>query len=454
MYTLRDYQEESVQAGLLVLNNEKTTKEIIVSPTAGGKSIIIAKISQEIKEHLIVLQPSKELLLQNFQKFLDVGGVATIYSASAGIKEISKTTFATIGSIISELPRLKKHKNIKIIIDECHIAIKSGSQVRTFIKELKVKNVLGLTATPFILANKGMGSELQMLPKVQYRLFTDICYTYQIKDMVQNKYWTKLQYKVVNQNTEFLKANTNGSDFTEESIIKYYEGNDLMNQIIDMNNKCVLHGKKAILIFVPSIAIAEQLVKKIPGSATVNAKTPGKERDRIVLEFKSGIIKTVINVGVFTTGFDYPELDAIIVARSTMSFSLYYQILGRGVRIFKGKENTLIIDLSENFSRFGRIEGYTVENIPNYGWALMRGDDLITGYPIDAKIRPQRKKLGKPTDFEKSVLKMTFGKYKNMELIEILEKDINYLSWVYENVPFFDNQQHIKKEIGRLLNVE
>lgn len=452
MYKLRDYQEDSVKAGLFILKNIGIRKEIVVLPTAGGKSIVIAKISQEIEDTLIVLQPSKELLAQNYQKFIDVGGVASIYSASAGKKEIGKTTFATIGSIIKEIPFLKSIKNIKIIIDECHIAVKSGSQVRKLIRDLKVRNVLGLTATPFLLNPKGMGAELQMLPRVKQKLFSDICYTYQIKDMVDNNYWTNLQYKVVNQNTEFLKANTNGSDYTEKSIIKYYEGNDLTSQIVDMNSKCILHGKKAVLIFVPTINAAEELVKKIPGSATVNSKTPAKERDKIVLDFKLGVVKTVINVGVFTTGFDYPELDAIIVARSTMSFALYYQIIGRGVRIFEGKKNTLIIDLSENFSRFGRIESYTIENIPDYGWALMRGNDLISGYPIDSKNRPQRKNLGKKYK-PVSNIKMPFGKYENQFLADIYQKDMHYLVWVYDNVSFFQKQQHIKIEIANLLNI-
>jgi len=59
-----------------------------------------------------------------------------------------------------------------------------------------------------------------------------------------------------------------------------------------------------------------------------------------------------------TTGFDFPELDAIIMARPTNSLSLYYQIIGRGLRKAEGKENCLLIDLSGNVNKFGKIENF------------------------------------------------------------------------------------------------
>lgn len=451
MYKLRDYQEEAIKAGVKILSSNEICKELLVLPTASGKSIIIAKAVQEVKENVIILQPSKELLAQNFDKFKNVGGQATIYSASLGKKELSKVTFATIGSIVKEIPRLKNLK-IKLIIDEAHLGVKSNSQLRTFIKELKIKNVLGLTATPFILSNKMGGSELQMLTKTKHKLFNDISYVYQIQEMVANNYWCKLQYKVVNQKTEFLKANTNGSEFTEESIIKYYEGNDLSHQIVDLVAKAINYGKRAILVFVPTINYAEELARMIPDSACVSSQTPKAERDDIIERFRLGTIKTIFNVGILTTGFDYPELDTIISARSTMSFALYYQIIGRGVRIVDGVvKTTLFIDLSESFARFGRLEAYTIENIPGYGWALMRGNDLISNYPIEAKDRPKRSSLDK-TKYRSTTV-IPFGKYKEKTIEQIYEIDKGYLVWIYENVDFQGRIRYIKQEIAKTLNV-
>ena len=61
-------------------------------------------------------------------------------------------------------------------------------------------------------------------------------------------------------------------------------------------------------------------------------------------------------MGVLTTGFDYPELEAVLIGRSTMSLALYYQIVGRGMRPFPTKESCWITDLGGNYKFFGKIE--------------------------------------------------------------------------------------------------
>jgi len=64
----------------------------------------------------------------------------------------------------------------------------------------------------------------------------------------------------------------------------------------------------------------------------------------------------VANVGVLTTGFDYPELDTIVLARPTMSLGLYYQMVGRGIRPHKNKPAGWVVDLCGNVKRFGKVE--------------------------------------------------------------------------------------------------
>ena len=466
MYKLRDYQSESVAKGLELLNSSKSRRELLVLPTAAGKSIVIAEIAKQLNEPIVVLQPSKELLEQNFKKFIDVGGEATIYSASAGVKEISKITFATIGSIKKAVNELKNLKVKKIIIDEAHIGVKSGSQLRAFLKDLGVINTLGLTATPYILASSMSGAELKMLTKVKGKLFTDIAYVHQVKTMVNDNFWTPLEYRIVKQDDTFLKVNSSGSDYTEDSMKSFYENNDLQTQVVDNVEYCLDEGSKSILVFVPSISEAELLSTKIEGSRYVSSLTPKKERDEIIEGFKNGDIKVVINVGILTTGFDYPELETIILARSTMSFSLYYQMIGRGVRIHKDKAKTVVIDLSENYKRFGKVEDFTVEFIKGYGWGLFNGEFLISNYPIEAKNRPRKSNLEKkynPNIAKPVVSKATvsgvgsstlpFGKHKGRTLKYILEKDKGYLVWMLENFTFHLNQGWLKKEIKTLLNV-
>ena len=87
--------------------------------------------------------------------------------------------------------------------------------------------------------------------------------------------------------------------------------------------------RKGILVFTRFLKEAERLTMSIPGCVIVSGDTPKKERERILEMFKTGEIPVVANVGVLTTGFDYPELDTVVMARPTMSLAMYYQIVGR-----------------------------------------------------------------------------------------------------------------------------
>lgn len=116
---LRDNQELPVAIGVEFFKTPKMQPSIIVAPTAFGKSIVIAHIARGIGERVLVLQPSKELLEQNYNKFTTLGGEASIYSASMGEKEIGDVTYATIGSIINIAHEFRSLGFTKVIIDEC-----------------------------------------------------------------------------------------------------------------------------------------------------------------------------------------------------------------------------------------------------------------------------------------------------------------------------------------------
>ena len=86
--------------------------------------------------------------------------------------------------------------------------------------------------------------------------------------------------------------------------------------------------------------------KQIP-VRVVLGDTSDEERKEIFSKFSSGEIKVIVNVGVLTEGFDEPSVESIILARPTRSSLLYTQIVGRGTRLFEGKEHCMIIDIAD-----------------------------------------------------------------------------------------------------------
>ena len=464
MFVLRDYQEEGTQACVNILQStRKTCKKLVVSPTAGGKSIYVAETVKRVNEPILVLQPSKELLLQNYEKFVKVGGVASICCASLKVKtskgveytklengdliecrEISKVTYATVGTVKKYAAELKKLGVKKAIIDEAHLCTKAGSQIRKLFKDIGITHVVGLTATPLYLEGGMSGASLKMMNRARWKMFSDIEYVTQISHLVENDYWSKLMYQIIDTDETYLKENSNGSDFTVQSQKHYYEANNLKEQIIEEVRNLLDQGRKSVLVFVPTIAEAEDLFASFPNSATVHSKMDTASRDYVVKAFKDLTIPVVFNVNVLSVGFDHPELDSIITARSTSSIALFYQQIGRGVRIHPEKENCKVVDFSGNIKRFGRVEGLHYENIPYYGWGLFNDkNELLTDFPIKATRRPTKESLierGKGDAQDKEAKKnpeFTFGMFKGRKLWDIAQsKDStrlkSYCSWLYE----------------------
>ena len=156
MYKLRDYQEFAVAKGVDGLTKKNPKPFVLQLATGAGKSIVIADIVDRLQAKVLVLQPQKELVEQNYQKMMsynpsfDVG----VYCAGLGRKEIMQVTYATIHSIHRK-PELFKDFEY-VIVDECHqIDPKSlGGMYMTFFNKIKCNRICGLTATPYRLSQR------------------------------------------------------------------------------------------------------------------------------------------------------------------------------------------------------------------------------------------------------------------------------------------------------------
>lgn len=136
--------------------------------------------------------------------------------------------------------------------------------------------------------------------------------------------------------------------------------------------------RKGILVFTRFLKEAERLTWSIPGTAIVSGDTPKKEREHILEAFKAGEISVVANVGVLTTGFDYPELDTVVMARPTMSLAMWYQIVGRAIRPHPSKECGWIVDLCGNIKRFGEVSDLRLFDSGNGKWAVFSNGRQLT----------------------------------------------------------------------------
>lgn len=358
-FTPRPYQAEAIDKGVSFFKEKKHYNGVHILPTGSGKSVVIANIASQLDGKTIVFQPSKEILEQNFAKFLSYGYRAGVYSASAGMKFIDDITFATIGSVAKKQHLFKEFKNI--IVDECHLVNPDEGMYRAFIKSFHKVKVLGLTATPYRLSAGFEGAMLKFITRTSPRIFNRVLYYVQNDVLFNSGHLSPLRYfsfDIIDRT--MLQTNSSGTDFTESSMREYYRRIDMPKHTIEYGNR-ILAKRKSLLIFCSLIEEANRVAKGIPGAVVITGDTDSRVREKILAKFKSGQIACVVNVGVLTTGFDYPELEAVLIARSTMSLSLYYQIVGRVMRPHKNKDCGWVVDLGGNIRFFGKIETMKIQ---------------------------------------------------------------------------------------------
>lgn len=377
-YKLRDYQQAASDAAINFFSKKRSKKNgIIVLPTGSGKSLVIADIAHRLDAPVLIFQPSKEILEQNYLKMCsyNVLGVS-IFSASAGQKEISKITFATIGSVINCIDRFRVFRYV--IIDECHLVNSQAGMYHDFIEALSCK-VIGLTATPYRLHTDALGTILKFLTRTRPRVFHEVIYHVQVRTLKERGYLADLRYfnlNVIDQSK--LRLNSTGNDFTDLSVRRYYRETNF-NDTLEGYVRRLLVKRSSILVFTRFVEEAQNLVKAFgERAAVVEATMRKKDREKVLSDFRAGRINVVANVGVLTTGFDYPELDTVVIARPTMSLSLWYQMVGRAIRPFPGKLGW-IVDLCGNYGRFGRVEDLEMKPAPETGlWAIFSGERQLT----------------------------------------------------------------------------
>lgn len=382
MLKLREYQQQASDRAVEFFLSDTKMNGIIVLPTGSGKSLVIADIANRLEGHTLVFQPSKEILQQNFAKMCSYGVLdISIYSASFNQKNISRITFATIGSVIRHTDQFHHFNNI--IIDECHLVNAKGGMYEEFIHTTKCK-VLGLTATPYRLSTSSWGSMLKFITRTKPRIFSKVIYQVQIQTLLNMGYLADLDYFYTPAplyDERNLKDNSTGADFTDKSVEEEYIRIDFYSWLVQIVKRLMQpkSGRKrnGILVFTRFLKEAQRLASEIEGCAMVSGDTPKSERERILEVFKSGEIKVVVNVGVLTTGFDYPELDTIVMARPTKSLSLWYQIVGRAIRPSPLKEKGWVVDLCGNLNRFGKVQDLQlVEPKPNMWQVQSNGRQL------------------------------------------------------------------------------
>lgn len=338
---LRPYQQEIISITRSLI--KKGFKKILIeAPTGSGKttlaSFILSGASKRNKICFFNVH-RRELINQSvktFRKNHINSGIVCAGFAPDYKKNIQ------ICSILSLARRIKNMCAPDIVVwDECH-HITSASWKNLFNLFPNAIHI-GLTATPIRLDGKGLDD-----------FFDCIVSGPKIKDLIADGFLSPFKYYAP-FNPDLKGIRKKMGDFQKQSLSTLMSASPIIGDCVkEYKSKC--DGKSA-LIFAVNIEHSKLIAHRF-NEAGISAKhidgdTPSNERDKAVSDFESGKITILTNCDLFGEGFNVERIESIILMRPTMSFGLFRQQIGRGLRTFKGKQFCTILDLAGNCFRHG-----------------------------------------------------------------------------------------------------
>lgn len=364
---LRDYQQRSIDM-LINWLAKNSGNPCVEMPTGSGKSHVIAALCKYLLSEwpelrILMLTHVKELIEQNYEKILIhlPDAPAGIYSAGIGRRDIdSQIIFGGIQSL------RKKHKELGhvdlIIIDECHLvnALNIGGY-RTLIENLTNINpnikIIGYTATPYRLKHG-------YIHEGENTLFNEIIKPTSIEELIYKGHLSTLRSKKTEINYDVSSVRKNSSGDYKENELQFAVDTNEYNKSIVREVIDIAKDKKAWLFFCVGVKHAQHIKDELLSNGIIAecvlGNTPKNEREKILNDFKSGKIRALTNANVLTTGFDYPDIDLIVMLRPTLSASLYVQMAGRGMRIKSHTDHCTVLDFAGVIKMHGPITNVRV----------------------------------------------------------------------------------------------
>ena len=349
---LFDYQEDMKERIEKALRLHRSV--MAQMPTGTGKTYLLTAVidsfvSNNPMEKVWIVAHRRELVSQineTVRKFHS-------YSASNTSSLLSSVKVMSIQWLMRHYDEIEEEPGM-IVIDEAHHAL--AKTYKEMWERFPKAKFLGLTATPCRLNGKG---------------FTDL-----FDVLVQS--WSVPEFisKGRLATYDFVSIKSDGvTQRLIDSLQKRGADGDYQNKEMDM----LLNKKPSIerlyqsleefgkdrkgIVYAINISHAQKITKLYQEhgvkAIAIDSKTPATERQQDIEAFKKGDIQVLVNVDIFSEGFDCPDVEFVQLARPTLSLAKYLQMVGRGLRVAKGKKNCVIID---------NVGLYRVFGLPSQVW--------------------------------------------------------------------------------------
>ena len=357
-------------------------------PTGGGKTVIFSEIVRQYLKHhnnkVLIMTHRVELIKQTSRMLTEFNVVNKIVDSTANLDD--QENYSCFVAMVETLNNRLNDDMLDIsdiglvIIDEAHY----NSFTKLF-KFFEKSFILGVTATP-------LSSNINLPMKDNYN---ELIVGESIKSLIDNEFLSRAEMYSYNVGLTSLVVGANG-DYTVKSSEDLYTNNEMLTKLIEAYEEGSKYKKT--LIFNNGIKTSLHVYDTFKHAgypiAHLDNTNTKNERREILEWFKVTPNAILTSVSILTTGFDEPTVESIILNRATKSLTLYYQMIGRGSRILDNKSSFRVIDLGNNFQRFGPwgsdLDWHKIFISPNFYLENLLNDEEIESnfrYDMPEEIR-------------------------------------------------------------------
>lgn len=332
---LRPYQEEA-RAAVEQDWDSGYLKTLLVLPTGCGKTIVFSRIIEDMVRtgsRCLILAHRGELLEQAADKLHRAAGLRCA---------VEKAEESCLGSwyrvVVGSIQSLMREKRLSqfsedyfdvIVVDEAHHILSDGYQ--RVLEHFDGAKVLGVTATPDRGDMRNLG---------QY--FEHLAYEYKLPQAIREGYLCPIKAVTIPLKLDLSGVGVQAGDFKNSDIDTALD--PYLHQIAaEMRGYC---QSRRTVVFLPLVKTSQKFRDILNTQGFRAAEVNGNSQDRaeILQDFENGRYNVLCNSMLLTEGWDCPAVDCIVVLRPTKVRSLYSQMVGRGTRLFPGKEDLLLLD--------------------------------------------------------------------------------------------------------------
>ena len=360
---LRDYQIDICSRVSEAFEHHRSV--MVQMPTGTGKTMVLA----ELVKQLMMKDEGVRILIVAHRRELIEQIKATIKRMKMDSRNITVESIQTISRRIATIefaPSL-------VVIDEAHHAL--AKTYKMMWDAWPDARFLGLTATPCRLNGKGFTD-----------LFDILVQSWDIPTFIKAKWLSTYDFVSIKADSRTQQLISSLKKRGADGDYQVKEMDAVLNKrpSIERLYNCVMeyaHNRKGFVYAINinhARSIAEYYQSQGVHAVAIDSHTPVKERERIISSFRSGGLQVLVNVDIFSEGFDCPDVEFIQLARPTLSLAKYLQMVGRGLRPSKGKKNCMIID---------NVGLYRVFGLPSQIW------DWKSAFEGRMKMREERLKM-------------------------------------------------------------